>query len=240
MRGLMAVELDKSLRNPWLICSVAIGAALSLFAVRSYLAVNVSWQQGVSADEWYGLGAQNAFAAWMPADGTFESTVFFFVAPLLAVLPYAWSMRTELSSGAISHQLLRARRSEVHAARYAAVFVSSGLAVAVPLLVNLVALLCVLPARVPEAAAGIYIGVGREEMLASLLFGAPSLFVVAKTLLDFLIAGLWGGFVLGLSVLIENRVLLLAGSFLLSVATGFAAAHVPARMGVNAHAGGRR
>ncbi len=223
MKRLLLIELDKALHNFWFIVSTGIGVVLACCS--AFLCVQTQMTSGglvMSQTEWLGLGATGAFNAWLPTavgDG-FVSDLFFLLSPLLMVIPYAWSMRSEMIHGSLSQQCVRATRSQVIRARYCAVFISGALVMFVSLLINFVILLCCIPASVPEVSSNLYIGLQEMDMWSWLFFTYPWAYVLAVLCFDSILAGLWAGLVLAISTLIDNRVVLLVGSFLLSV--GFA------------------
>lgn len=235
MFRLVAVEIDKALKNRWFFIAVAIGVVLAEASAFRCMSAQLNAGLSMSADEWLGTGATGAYTAWLPvATGDFYvSGVFFLLCPLLCVVPYASSLRSEIIDGSLAQQYARANRWQVLVARYAAVCISAGLVVGIPLLVNFATLLCALPASVPEVASNIYIGFRSEEMLSWLYFSHPLVFVAVKTIWDMIIAGVWGGFVLGLSTLIDNRVVLLAGSFVIALVMDYASKWIFLLLDVN-------
>ncbi|MBY4797512.1 hypothetical protein K6V98_03960 [Collinsella sp. AGMB00827] len=64
------------------------------------------------------------------------------------------------------------------------------------------------------------------EMWAQLFFTHSFMFVLAKTVLDFFLAGLWGVFVLACSTLLENRVILLVSSYVLATIVSYLSNYV--------------
>lgn len=223
MRELVSVELNKALKNPWFYIAVLIGCSLAVAS--AYMAIQSNYSAGLSGreDEWLGTGATGVFAAWMLV-GTgdlFVSGVFFYILPLLTLIPYCWSLQTEIFSGALAHEYTCRTRRDTLAARYIAVFISSGAAAVIPLLVNLVILMCFVPASVPEVTSNIYMGMREEEIWVNLYFTWPALYVAVNVVYDFVLAGIWGGLVLSMSTVLENRVVLLVGSYVAALAIDF-------------------
>ncbi len=224
MRALVSVELNKAFKNPWFYIAALIGCSLAVAS--AYMSIQSQYNGGLSAqeDEWLGTGATGAFATWILV-GTgdlFVSGVFFYILPLLVLIPYCWSLQTEILSGALAHEYTSHTRRETLAARYIAVFVSSGATAVIPLLVNQVVLMCFVPSSVPEVTSNIYMGMREEEIWTHLYFTWPVLYVAVNVAYDFVLAGMWGGLVLSVSTIIENRVVLLVGSYVAALAIDFA------------------
>lgn len=223
MRALVSVELNKAFKNPWFYIAALIGCSLAI--VSACMSIQSHYGGGLSGreDEWLGTGASGAFASWILV-GTgdlFVSGAFFYILPLLVLIPYCWSLQTEVISGALTHEYTSRTRRDVLAARYIAVFLSSGATVVIPLLINLATLMCFLPASIPEVSSNIYMGMREEEIWTRLFYTWPALYVAVNVVYDFILAGIWGGFALSLSTVIENRVALLVGSYVAALAIDF-------------------
>lgn len=223
MRELMSVELNKALKNPWFYIALAIGCALAIWSAATSIETQFHAGLSLSRDEWLGTGATGIYSSWIIV-GTgdlFISGIFFLILPLLVLLPYAWSLQTEIQNGVLMHEYVCHTRKEVLTSRYIAAFVSSGLVVAIPLIVNLAVLVCFVPATTPEVMSNIYMGMREEELWSYFYYTHPFIYVILNTIYDFVVAGAWGGFVLAISFFIENRVMLLVGSYVAVLAVDF-------------------
>lgn len=226
MKRLLSVELDKAFRNRWFVISLLVGCALACWSATISIDALLTWQQRsegvewVLSDEWIGSTMTGAYTDWMLVAGSdpFAAGLFFFIAPMLVVMPYAWSMRTEMMDGYIVQQASRFDVRKIYLCRYLAVFLTSGAVIAIPLILNFLVCLCFIPAYTPDITTNLYLGIDAQELWARELFTTPFLYVVYNTVLDFLLCGLWGGLVLAFSLVVKNRVALVAGSFLLAAA----------------------
>ncbi len=219
--ALLRIELDKAVKNRWFAASLAAALFIVLWSAESSVAVHgIGHQIMQDGNEWAGLTASSAYASWVVV-GTgdpFRSGILFFLMPLFVVVPYSWTLRADMDDGSIAQQYVRCPRESVLVARYFAAFITSGLVVAIPLIVSLLVLLCFLPAYTPEVVSNLYIGMQPHELWAREFFTTPLLYVIYNTLLAFALCGLWGGLVLAASTIVRNRIALVVGSFLLTFA----------------------
>ena len=70
------------------------------------------------------------------------------------------------------------------------------------------------PSIIDVTAFGIY----SQVPLSQLFYQVPWLFVITRLLIDFALAGLWATLVLGLSLFLRNRVVLMVGPYLILIA----------------------
>lgn len=219
MKRMLRVELNKALFNRWFFVALAIGCSLACASAVVSVSNFYEWGfNSFSEDRYYQLSTSGAVCAWIGIsrlDTTFLPWLFFGMAPLLVCLPYAWSFRSELMSGYFAQGATRSTRRQCMLAKFAAVFLSSGLAMAVPLALSYLAVSCFIPGYVPDPGEGLSVPIEESYPFSSLFFSRPTLYFLAITVLDFLLCGSWGVMVLAASFVIENRVVLVAGSFLL-------------------------
>lgn len=236
MKRLVRTELDKALRNQWFVVAVAIATILAVASAGMSIDMQRTFGLSMSQDEWMGMGATGAYSSWVfvGTGDLFVSGIFFFILPLLVTLPYCASLLDEENTGALAHQYANASRRHVITARYIAVFISSGLVAAIPLMVNFAVLLCCVPASTPEVSSNLYMAMVEQELWSGLYYSLPLLYVVANTALDFILAGAWGGAVLAFSTIARGRVELLVGSYLMVLAIDFGSKYLFGLLGVQA------
>ena len=207
MKGPLAHEMKKSLRNPLFYLSLLLGLAIALW--HAYEAVTYAlWADSV--DHFY-VSNQSCFANWIVVDcnARVSSTVFFYVTPFLAALPFSWSLLSERMSGYDGQLAVREKRRDWISAKAVAAFLSGALVVMVPLIVNLVGIACFLPAYVPQVEESMTVGVLGDCLFSELFYRCPMAYVAAFVSLDGALCGFWSVFVLSLSAFFRNRISLL-------------------------------
>lgn len=214
MNQLFKLELGRALHCRTFLMSIAVGSLLASIA-----AVECIWRYRYS-HEWgdpyletsfLNQFAFNAFTQWLP-NAVMQATpaLFFFMAPLLVGLAYGWSWRSDVADGYASAVLVRARRVDWEHAKACAAFVSGGMVVSVPLLVNFLFVFCTVPAQTPSIVDMLWNGILDEEFLSELFYSNPWGYVAFRFVFDFVLAGLWATSVLALSRLIHNSVAIVA------------------------------
>lgn len=153
--------------------------------------------------------ALNAFTQWLPnAVMSATPNLFFFAMPLLIGLAYGWSWRSDISDGYAVSVLVRAGRKEWERAKACAAFISGGLLITVPMLVNLAIVFCVLPAETPIVVDAMWNGVWGNAFLSEMFYSRPVAYMIVRFVLDFVLAGLWATAVLALSRCMRNKVVI--------------------------------
>ena len=217
MGALIRMELGRALRGRMFVTALVIGGVIGIVA-----AAGSAWGWWASMESaqdptssFTNQFAQGAWTLWMPLSVMRSvPNLFFLLAPLLVALAYAWSWRSDVMGGYVASVSVRTTRERFYAAKAFAAFVSGSLVVVVPLLVNLALTLCLVPAYAPDITDVVYTGLWEKVFLSSLLYSCPQGYVVARFLIDALLAGLWATTVLALSLPMRNRVAIMALPFI--------------------------
>ncbi|MDD5799843.1 MAG: hypothetical protein PUD09_04275 [Coriobacteriales bacterium] len=231
MRRVLLIELNKALRNKWFVIALLAAVCICMASATIQMGWDTqSW--GVIDSEFTGLSTLGSYGKWILARWDIAAEIFFLILPLLAIIPYSTSLRTELISGVYGQMVTRSGRGRYLFTKGFAAFSAGFLVAAIPLLVNFVVLSMLCPAYVPEALDNLYFGITPNTLFSGLFFGNPLAFVIVNTLLDGVLCGSWALLVLAFSAIIDNRVVLLAGSFLLTLGARYLNAVVFAAFGV--------
>lgn len=152
---------------------------------------------------------------WMGADViSFTSSGFFFLFPIIVVLPYGWSMVGEMKSGYTKNVLSRIGRKDYFLAKYAACFISGSLIIIIPLLSNFLGLALFLPAIKMEKIYP-YGSVGESCMWSGLYYEHPFLYMIIYILLDGIYGGLIASITSAIAFFIRNRIAVMLIPFFL-------------------------
>lgn len=219
---LIRMELGKALRNKWFAIALGVGLALAVLGALPYIVGLFTSTFVPAPDKFYNPELNSCFNAWMSIDQSAPSLLFYQIVPLLAVIPYASSLRSELKDGYVAQVYARSERGRYLAAKYVAVFCAAGLVAALPQLLNFVLLACFYPGYLPQVEAAIYTAVFADNVGSWLFYNMPLLDVLLFCVIDFAICGVWAGFVLVLSCLVRNRVVLLVAPYLALLLVQFA------------------
>ena len=116
-----------------------------------------------------------------------QSYIFYMIIPLLAVLPFGGSFYDDRKSGYIKNVCIRTKREVYYKAKYIAVFLSGGIAIAIPLMLNLMLSALLLPALKPDNACNTTIT--GTTMAYELFYTHPLLYSLLFILIDFIFGG---------------------------------------------------
>lgn len=190
LKKCIKIELKKSLHNKATAVTLIFVIILSLLHAIKAIKLN-NYQNSlpiVSGNPM--ISGSSIFANRLGADvASFESNIFFFLLPIIVVLPYGWSLVGEIHSGYTKNILCRISRKSYFVSKYIAVFVSSAVVVAIPLLLNFAVLSLFLPALKLEKVYP-YGVVGQPSMWSSIHYENPFLYAFLYIMLNVVFAGL--------------------------------------------------
>lgn len=208
-------EAAKCFTNRWYVLALGICVA---FGVVSALG---SWGyvRGVLVPFGDLTSNMSCFANGMIANcnASLAATIFFYTAPAIVCIPYAWSYHTERLSGYDAQVALRVPAGMRMAAKAMATFLSGCSLMAAALVVNAVLLACLLPAWVPIIEEWDILGIFYDSLFTGLFYTHPLAYLVAYGCMDACICGVWACFVASLSWATRNRSALLLVSSLLAL-----------------------
>lgn len=218
----LRVELRKAFVNPWFIACLLIGIGFAV--AESFQVIPMRLNQEISNKLYFesvygGSSPNSSYVNNLLVDPICSAArIFYVVVPLLIALANSWSLSTELKGGYANLVLMRESKGTYFASKWLATFIVGGIACVVPLVVSVVISCCFLPAYPIDVYDFTYVPMDYSRFLGSLFYENPLLFTAVRIGLDFIMAGIWAAFVQSISLLIENRVTLLVGSFVAMLA----------------------
>lgn len=148
----------------------------------------------------------NAFTLWIGCDSDNKySKLFYNLLPLTAVLPYCWSYCRDVKNGQADKFIKEIGIFNYHLSKYFAVFISSGLTITIPLLLDFLIILLFVPAIYPDSVYDIYYGIFSNNFMADIFYGKPFVYVMIFLLLCFVFCGLFGCLGYSISTLIKSK-----------------------------------
>ena len=160
-KRIFQIECCKAFKNRWFFISLIISGVFAFcgayIMISNYFFRIDMWkllmdENGVFIKNPH-VNAETVFNSWIGGDvGTWSASTFFFLFPMLAVVPYGWSLISELKSGYIKNIFTRMDRRDYLRAKYLAAFLAGGVSVVLPMLMNFLTVACFIPMRMPEAS----------------------------------------------------------------------------------------
>lgn len=198
MKRLLSLELRKAFYNKWFLAALLIGfvfaglsacnAALRYYGeggVVDYIESCISG--GVLPKS--GLVGTTLYNSWLGATMDSASTVFFYLVPLIAVLPCGWNISEEIHSGYLKVIVPHVGRRNYFSAKLIAAFTSGGAAIAITMLFSFGITAAILPAIAPKPYQNMYYWVYHGDLFSSLAYSHPLVYAMAYILIDFVLAG---------------------------------------------------
>ena len=159
------------------------------------------------------LSPHSAAETWMAGSpSNLEGFIFFLILPILASLPFGTSYFEDCKEGVIKNIYMRTKREDYLKAKYAAAFLSGGIAVLVPLIFNLMCSLVLLPNLAPLSTMGDNI-LTPLMLFYKIFFTHPMIYTMFFLVLQFLMAGIWACVCLSVSFLSDYKIVVLIFPF---------------------------
>ncbi len=153
------------------------------------------------------------WSTWLEGEAfSLPVTVYRLLLPILAALPFAASYAADARTGYLRQTVLRAGSAKVHASKALAVWLSGGVAAALPMVFSFLIAAACLPFRGPSRLGAYF---GSLQLFGDGYAHTPLLFFGAWTLLIAAFAGGMALFGLLLSLAVQNRFFVLISPFVL-------------------------
>lgn len=178
MRNLYRIELKKALVSPFFRLStlaaslIALGSA-GVAVYHYYYNMSLIGSFGYEENPW--LPVNSLYNLWIAEEAySVLPYLFYVLLPLFAAFGYAWSYTRERQSGYQRQLLLRVTGRHYVLSKYLAVFLSGALITAIPMLLNLAAVACFVPAVQPDLFYNLQYIHRYSLLFAELFFFAPA------------------------------------------------------------------
>lgn len=112
----------------------------------------------------YAISLYNVWIGSISGD-LFFTTIFYFILPLAATLPFSFSLSDESKSGYLRQMTLKKGQMRYYFAKYIVTFTSGFLLAAIPLLINVIITACYIPAYKPDPLEQLYSGQYYQQLL---------------------------------------------------------------------------
>lgn len=139
-------ELRRTFTGFWFWAAIGIGCGISICHIAQF--VIPDYREALQFPSSF---PPTVFSKWIGGwSYPIHPALFYFIMPILATLPYGWSLHTDMKNG---HYIQKATRSgwpRYLAAKLVAVFLSGGTAVCTALIVDFLGTACVVPLVQPD------------------------------------------------------------------------------------------
>lgn len=193
MKQSIKIELQKAFRNKFTIHILILLLILTVAHVIEKIEAFKYYREYLDSGENTGnpiITVVSVFTNWIGTDVlSIKSNFFYFILPIVATIPFGWSMIDEMNSGYVKNILCKTSRKSYFISKYIAVFVSGAVMIMIPLILNYVLLSMYLPSIKAERAYP-YGVVGEPSMWSGIYYEHPLVYIILYILLDAIFAGL--------------------------------------------------
>lgn len=223
MKVFLKTELYKMIHNKYFIIGLSVGFLLTTISaitmIRQYFQMlqydQLSFEElGYMTNPY--LPIQTLYNHWI--GGEFSSltySLFYLLLPILASIPYGWSIFDEIKNGAARNILIRIDRTKYFGGKYFVTFLSGGIVVTVPLITNILLVAMFIPAIKPDVCYDIYYGVLPPDLWSNLFYTNPLLYLVLYLMLNFVFSGIFATFSLAISFRLKHKIAVMLFPFFL-------------------------
>mgnify|MGYP001178155547 CR=1 FL=1 len=216
MSAIYKNEIKRAFKSTGMGISLLVGCGLAIWHVISVIIPThkflISSSEFFTGDPLY--IQEGLFYNWMgivlfPV----QSYIFFMIIPLLAVMPFGSSFFEDRSSGYLVNVCTRIKKEEYFKAKYLAVFLSGGVVVVIPLILNLALSALFLPMLIPDNGCNTTITC--KSMGYELFYRQPILYILMFILINLIFAGLFATISLSCSYYFDHKFGVVIGPFVL-------------------------
>lgn len=229
MKNIIKLELNKALKNKYFYIAIGIGFMVTMMSFLYNLEIynndlGMLKEAETAMNAVYNpmVSSSTVFNKWVLGEAyTLGTTIFSFIFAILASMPYAWSYCAERNSGYVKNVIIRSGKREYYIAKYIAVFVSGGLAVLIPLVLNFLLVSMFIPAAVPDPSYVIYYAVWGGSLMSGLFYTKPLIYVFIYLIMNFLFSGVIACISFIVARFIKNKIAVILSPFFLLVAVDY-------------------
>lgn len=215
------IELKRAFSQKTMQLSIIIGMLISLWHFIQWPLLR--YQPISRLDMGYPSYPLSAFEFCLSNDAaSLQQSLYFFLLPFLAALPYGGSLFADNISGYSKNIYIRVEQRDMLWARHRAVFLSGAVAVALPLLLDFLLTGCALPLIIPDVST-YRNSMKPGNMWGTLLFSYPMIYTLLYLMLDFVFGGLYALLAMYAGTVFSNRFAVLLTPLLFQLAAGYVA-----------------
>lgn len=228
MKAILKLELKKAFKNPLLLFSIILGSVLVLIsAIHVIRGFNDASSVKCLIDEMKKTGeiieiqadSYTLYNKWIGADMSSPvSIAFFYLLPLLAMLPCGFSLGTEISSGYTKLILPRCGRRNYIFAKYISAFIAGGFVTSALLLLSVLIVAAFIPAIAPKVFNTMFYPIMHGNVLSKMAFQRPLMFIFSYIGIDFIFGGLFACLPLTATFILHKPISAVVSSYILILA----------------------
>ena len=213
MKVMIKTELERAFKSWSLWLALIIGMGLSIAQIITrIIPAAMNPLMGYMPDN-ATLMPISAFQVWIGNGVSFEYSLFIRLIPILAAMPYAVTYLSDIKSGIIKNYVTRTAKFNYLAAKYIAVFVTGGVVVVMPLLINYLTAITILPSLVWPV--GVFAS-SPKSIWSAIFYTHPHIYMIMYMILLLVCGGLMGTIALIVSNIVNNRFVAILAPYIIT------------------------
>lgn len=211
---MLKIELKRALHSRGMYFALLVGILLSgSQIIKEQIPIFQSMEQVRLANPNHMLYPEIMAEQWMAGNlANVEGFLYFLIFPILAVLPHGTTYFEDRENGFLKMIYSRTDRKKYLKAKYASAFISGGLVVTLPLLLNVMVTMTLFPNLVPSAIKSGTL-VRADCLFYQLYYTKPLLYIFIFLCIDFLMGGMWAVLAVACSYLSDYKIIVLLAPF---------------------------
>ncbi len=217
MKKMICIEIHKILYARFLWFSLLISSIFSVIqivgSVRFVLYVN---QVCDDMDMPHPRGfSVRLITSWLGGDFNTAASIFVFIIPLLAALPYGISYYKEQKSGYSNQLIVRCGKKKYVLIKGIAAFISGTLAIGIPLLLNVMINATYIP-HLADDQISLQSFVGQGYFLSKVYYSQPTVYLIMAIILMSVWGGVWAFMAFTFATFVKNAVIITVAPILVA------------------------
>lgn len=218
MKEILKEEIRRGIKSKGMIMALLIGVIISVAHIVQYQIPAHHMNLNLEFDKFPMLYPLTVADTWLGGNSfNIESFLYFLIMPIIAVLPFGTSFFADGESGFIKGLYMRVSRKQYLYSKYIATFVTGGIAVTIPLVLNLVGAVILLPNLLPPTVLT-HNGICAANVFYEVYFSHPIGYIVIFLCFDFLLAGVFACTALACSFITDYKVIVVVCPFFIQLA----------------------
>jgi ABC-type transport system involved in multi-copper enzyme maturation permease subunit len=223
MKTLLKIEFERAFRSRELLISLIIGLIITIvqFVVVVLPVSNhiLTFFEGSAISY-----PRSVFNWWVAVDGLHPYLrIYLTIFPLLAAIPYASTYFSDRKQGYMKYICSRTNRKSYLFAKYVSIFVSGGIAVTLPMLINLLLTASVLPSLIPVGTGNF---LSSSCIFSDVFYVHPYLYITIYMLMYFIYGGVFASLSLLCSKIFDYKFFVLIFPFAIYYGLGIIAPYI--------------
>lgn len=217
MKRILSEELKRSFLNKGMLVTLMIGGSISISQIIQYQIPGYLKNQAGFYNQYPILTPNTVSSVWIGGTSiSVETFLYFFVLPILAMMPFGLSFFNDKESGYLKGIYMRTSRRKYLVAKYVSTFIAGGTAIVIPLLMNLSCALILCP-NLTISAVFPQIGVDAGCVGYKLCYSKPITYIMLILAVDFIFGGIWACVALAGSFLSDYKIVVAVFPFFIQL-----------------------